>query len=64
MTDYSGSLNNVGEVSSSTFNKIYDGDGPINDGRMGLKVIARAGIDKNPATDYEEEITFVFVPRF
>jgi len=64
MTNYSGSLNNVGEVSSSTFNKIYDGDGPINDGRMGLKVIARAGIDKNPATDYEEEITFVFVPRF
>ena len=64
MTNYSGSLNNVGEVSSSTFNKVYDGDGPINDGRMGLKVIARAGIGQNPATDYEEEITLIFVPRY
>lgn len=64
MANYSGSLNNVGEISSSVFNKIYDGDGPINDGRMGLKVIARAGTDKNPATDYEEEITLIFIPRF
>jgi len=46
------------------FNKVYDGDGPINDGRMGLKVIARAGIGQNPASDYEEEIILIFVPRY
>jgi hypothetical protein len=63
-SNYSGSLNNVGEVSSSVFNKIYDGDGPINNGRMGIKVIARAGTDKNPASDYDEEITFIFIPRY
>ncbi len=63
-SNYSGNLNNVGEVSSSIFNKIYDGDGPINNGRMGIKVIARAGTDKNPSNDYSEEITFIFIPRF
>jgi hypothetical protein len=63
-SDYSGNLNYVGEVSSSTFNKIFDGDGPINNGRVALKLIAKAGIDKEASSDYEENITLVFVPRF
>lgn len=63
-TNYSGSQNNVGEVSSSTFSKVFDGDGPINSGRVALKIIAKAGIDKSASSDYEENITLVFVPRF
>ena len=63
-TNYSGSLNNVGEISNNTYYKVYDGDGPINDGRMGLKLIGKAGTGRSAATDYTEEITLVFVPRF
>jgi hypothetical protein len=63
MTNYSGSNRNVGIVDTD-WNKVYDADGPIIDGRMALYVMARAGADKLGATDYEETITFIFVPRY
>jgi hypothetical protein len=63
MTNYSGSSKNVGIVDTD-WNKIYDADGPIIDGRMALYLMARAGTDKQGATDYDETITFVFVPRY
>ena len=63
MTDYAGSINNVGTV-STTANKIYDGDGPIQNGRVGINLIAKANTSKTPATDYSEEIYFVLVPRY
>jgi hypothetical protein len=62
-TDYSGTINSVGAI-ATTANKIYDADGPIVAGRMSLKVIAKPGTDKTPATDYQEEIIFVFIPRY
>jgi hypothetical protein len=31
---------------------------------MALYVKARAGTDKEGATDYNETITFIFVPRY
>ncbi|MDX9739166.1 MAG: hypothetical protein RBT33_02285 [Candidatus Dojkabacteria bacterium] len=62
-TDYSGTINTVGIV-SPTAQKIYDGDGPIVDGRMALKVIAKPGITYTPATDYQETIYLIFVPRY
>jgi len=63
MTNYSGSLNTVGAV-STTANKIYDGDGPIQNGRVGMNLIAKASTSNTPATDYSEEIYFVIVPRY
>ena len=62
-TNYNGSISNVGIVDTD-WNKVYDADGPIVDGRMALYVKARAGADKQGATDYDETITFVFVPRY
>ena len=62
-TNYSGSSKNIGIVDTD-WNKIYDGDGPINNGRMALYLMARAGTDKQGATDYDETITLVFVPRY
>ena len=62
-TNYSGSNNVVGAV-STTANKIYDGDGPINDGRMGMYLKARAGVSRTPANDYTEEIYLVLIPRY
>ncbi len=61
--NYSGSLNTVGAV-STTANKIYDANGPINDGRMGIYLKARAGVGRTPQTDYTEEIYFILVPRY
>ena len=63
MTNYNGSISNVGIVDTD-WNKIYDADGPIVDGRMALYLKARAGADKQGATDYDETITFVFIPRY
>jgi hypothetical protein len=63
MTNYSGSIANVGIVDTD-WNKVYDANGPIIDGRMALYIKARAGTDKEGATDYNETITFVFVPRY
>jgi len=63
VTNYDGTLNNVGAV-TTTANKIYDGDGPIKNGRVGVYLIAKAGTNKTPATDYSEEIYFVLVPRY
>ena len=63
MTNYSGSISNVGIVYTE-WNKIYDADGPIVDGRMALYLMARANAQKQGATDYNETITFVFVPRY
>ena len=63
MTNYSGSISNVGIVYTE-WNKIYDASGPIVDGRMGLYLMARANAQKQGATDYNETITFVFVPRY
>lgn len=63
MTDYSGSGNSVGIISTSS-TKIYEADGPVIDGRMALKVIARPGTSKTAASDYQEEIFVLFVPRY
>jgi hypothetical protein len=63
MINYSGIGNNVGEVSTEG-RKIYDGNGPINTGRMALYLKARAGEGRTPATDYSEYINFVLVPRY
>lgn len=60
---YAGSINSVGSI-STTPQKIYDGNGPIVDGRMALKVIAKPGTSYTPASDYQESITLIFVPRY
>lgn len=62
-SNYSGSLNTVGAI-STTANKVYDGDGPIQNGRVGLYLIAKASTSKTPATDYSESIYFILVPRY
>lgn len=62
-TNYSGSINTVGAVSTSA-NKIYTGDGPIKDGRMGIYLKARASSVRTPALDYSEDIYFVLVPMY
>lgn len=62
-TNYSGSGNVVGEVLTDA-RKVYDASGPINDGRMGLYLKARAAENRASATDYSEFITFVSVPRY
>lgn len=62
-SDYSGSINTVGII-STTANKVYDANGPIAQGRMALKVVAKPGTDKTAATDYQEDIMFIFVPRY
>jgi hypothetical protein len=62
-TNYSGSGNVVGEVLTDA-RKIYDANGPINSGRMGLYLKARAGEGRSSATDYSEFIIFVSVGRY
>jgi hypothetical protein len=62
-TNYSGTINSVGEISTSP-KKIYDGSAPIVSGRMALKVIAKPGTSYTPASDYQESITLVLVPRY
>ncbi len=62
-TNYSGSASNVGIVDTD-WNKVYDSNGPTVSGRMALYVMARAASDKQGATDYEESITFILVPRY
>jgi hypothetical protein len=62
-SDYSGTINSVGAI-STTPKKIYDGNGPIVSGRMALKVIAKPGTSYTPASDYQESITLIFVPRY
>lgn len=62
-TNYSGSGNIVGEVLTDA-RKVYDASGPINAGRMGLYLKARAAESRTPATDYSEFITFVSVGRY
>ena len=63
MTDYSGTGNYVGIVGTSA-TKVYESDAPVYNGRMALKVIAKPGMDKSAATDYQETIYFVLIPRF
>ena len=62
-SNYSGSINTVGAV-SQTANKIYDGNGPIQNGRVGMYLIAKAGTDKTPANDYSDDLYFILVPRY
>jgi len=62
-TNYSGSVSNVGIVDTD-WNKVYDSSGPTVTGRMALYVMARAGSDKQGATDYQESISFILVPRY
>lgn len=62
-TNYAGTINTVGAV-STTANKIYQGDGPIVGGRIGIYVKARAGTNRSTATDYSEEIYFTIVPMY
>ena len=47
-----------------TNTKVYESSKPVFNGRMALKVIAKAGTDKMAATDYQESIYFVLIPRF
>ena len=61
--DYLGSGNSVGIVSTIPI-KIYESSTPIYNGRMALKVIAKAGADKTAASDYQETIYFILIPRF
>lgn len=63
MSNYSGTVNEVGEI-STTAKKTYQGDGPIVNGRLGLYVKAKAGVDKVSASDYTEEIYFILVPLY
>ncbi len=63
VTGYGGSINNVGAV-LTTASKMYDGSGPIQNGRIGINLIAKASTNKTPATDYSEEIYFILVPRY
>jgi len=63
MSDYSGTGNSVGIV-GTTATKVYESSKPVFNGRMALKVIAKAGTDKVAATDYQESIYFVLIPRF
>lgn len=60
---YLGTGNSVGIV-STTPNKIYESNAPIYNGRMALKVIAKPGTDKVGASDYQETIYFILIPRF
>ena len=62
-SNYGGSINTVGAVETSA-NKIYDGDGPIQNGRVAMYLKARAATSITPATDYSEEIYFILVPRY
>jgi hypothetical protein len=62
-TNYAGTLNNVGIVSTTAY-KIYSGDGPIRDGRTAMYLKARAGTDRDAASDYGEEIYLVLVPLY
>lgn len=61
--NYTGTGNTVGIV-SQTAEKIYEADGPLANGRMGMYVKARAGMGSTPATDYGEEIFFTAVPLY
>jgi hypothetical protein len=63
LTDYTNSGNNVGQISTS-FSKVYESDGPVKSGRVGLKLKARASAAATQGTDYTEEITFIMVPKF
>lgn len=61
--DYAGTINSVGSI-STTPQKVYQSDGPVVDGRMALKVIAKPGTSYTPASDYQESISLIFVPRY
>ena len=43
---------------------MYEASGPINNGRMGMYVKARAGANRAAADDYIEKITMVAVARY
>ncbi|NLZ24253.1 hypothetical protein GX888_00685 [Candidatus Dojkabacteria bacterium] len=62
-SNYSSSGNSVGIV-GTTDTKVYDASGPLFDGRMALKVIAKPGTDKSAGTDYQETVYLLLVPRF
>ena len=62
-SNYAGSINTVGIV-GTTASKIYDGDGPIQNGRTAMYLKARASTSRTPSNDYSEEIYFVLVPRY
>lgn len=63
MSNYSGTGNSVGIIGTTT-TKVYEASTPIFNGRMALKVIAKPGTDKTPASDYQETIYFLLIPRF
>jgi hypothetical protein len=62
-TGYDGTGNYVGEI-QTTLSKIYETDAPTLQGRVGIKLKARASTSTPPATDYSEEITLILVPRY
>lgn len=62
-TNYAGSNNSVGVISTTPY-RVYQANGPVSDGRMALKVIAKPGTSYTPASDYQETIYLIFVPRY
>lgn len=62
-SNYSGTGNVVGIVGQNAA-KIYEADGPLVNGRMGMYLKAKAGTEVTPATDYGEEIFFTIVPLY
>ena len=55
--------NSVGIV-NTVFSKVFDSTGPIYAGRLSLFLKARASTSATPATDYNESIIIVVVPRY
>ena len=62
-TNYAGTNNSVGII-STTPNRIYQANGPVSEGRMALKIIAKPGTSYTAASDYQETISLIFVPRY
>jgi hypothetical protein len=47
-----------------TANKIYDGDGPIQNGRVALYLKAKASTSKTPCYRLFRRDIFILVPRY
>jgi hypothetical protein len=61
--NYTESGNVVGEISTDPI-RLYDADGPINNGRMGMYLKARASTSRSAGDDYTEKITMIAVARY
>lgn len=63
LSPYSSSGNNVGIV-DSVFAKIYESSGPTHSGRMAIMLKARASGSTPEASDYQEILTIVSIPKY